>query len=144
MEKLLHELKQWFISLFTDVENALKPGIAFIAQNGGLYGLQLADQVLSQFEANASWSSIVAAFLAAAEKDGIALAEGAASAVLNAAKLNRLAVQSGIEGVPVEQAPANQVGLVSDPATVDANIASAQTVPAITNPDHPDYVAPVV
>lgn len=146
MHKLFDALKEWALNVFSDLENALKPGIAYLEQNGGVLALNLAEAVLAGFTGAEPWSVIIAEFVKQAESQGIVLAEGAASAVLNAAKLNIVA-----KGVP-QQLP----NTVATPVTPEKDLQLSDpdylsVIPmmperdvggvgyVVTNPDHPDF-----
>lgn len=64
------------------------PALDYIKANGGKAILLLAEGVLSGAAAGTPWAALSASLLVAAEQEGIALAEGAASSVLNFAKTN--------------------------------------------------------
>jgi hypothetical protein len=78
----------------TEVATYVAPAISYIESNGGAVILTLAETTLAGFSGGESWATILAAFIPAAEKAGVTLSEGAASAVLNFAKANILAKQA--------------------------------------------------
>ena|ERR1700761_1972955 len=64
------------------------PALDYLKANGGKAVLLLAEGVLSGAASGTPWATLAASLLTAAEQEGIALAEGAASSVLNFAKAN--------------------------------------------------------
>lgn len=72
------------------VEYAM-PALDYLKANGGKAILLLAEGVLSGAATGTPWGELSASLLTAAESAGVALAEGAASSVLNFAKANLVA-----------------------------------------------------
>lgn len=81
---IVKDLQNWFHSLVSD----MKPALDFVEQNGGKAILALAEGVLAGVTTGTPWATITASLIASAETQGIQLAEGAASIILNLAKAN--------------------------------------------------------
>jgi hypothetical protein len=84
----IKDIENFFHIAVDDTVTALAPAIAYLKANGGAVALSLGETLLTTVEAGTSWAALVAQFIPIAEKAGIALAENAASAVLNAAQTN--------------------------------------------------------
>lgn len=81
---LIKELQNWFHSVVAD----MKPALDYVEKNGGKAVLSIAEGVLAGVVAGTPWATITASLIVAAETQGIQLAEGAASIILNLAKAN--------------------------------------------------------
>jgi hypothetical protein len=64
------------------------PAIAVVTKNGGALLFGLAEQVLASAVAGTPWAENIKALIAAAEAQGLTLAEKAAKAALNMAQAN--------------------------------------------------------
>lgn len=82
--EIIKDIQNWFHGLVSD----LKPALDYVEKNGGAAILTLAEGVLAGVTAGTPWAVITASLAAAAETQGIILAEGAASIILNLAKAN--------------------------------------------------------
>ena len=71
-----------------DVIEYATPALQFVEANGGKMALSLAEGVLVGLAAGTPWATITAALVTTAQAQGIQLAEGAASIILNMAKAN--------------------------------------------------------
>lgn len=81
---IVKQFQNWFHSLVSD----MKPALDYVESNGGAAALQLAEGILAGAIAGTPWATLVAQLIPAAEAAGIAIAEGAASIILNLAKAN--------------------------------------------------------
>lgn len=123
--KLVAYVEKLLGIVVTDVKTVLEPGLSFIEANGGAAILKLAEAVLAEFEDDASWATIIAAFIPAAESAGVTLAEGAAGAILNAAKLNALAGAPTPVVVAPDTAPVADTDIVNGTPLVAGSIVTA-------------------
>lgn len=78
----------------SEVVEYATPAIEYISKNGGKVILSLAEAVLAAEMAGTPWATIINTLIASAESQGITLAEGAASIILNMAKANLDAKES--------------------------------------------------
>ena len=81
---LIKDIENWFHGMVGSLKHALD----YVEANGGSAAIALGESVLAGFATGTPWATIVAEMLKQAETQGIALAEGAASIVLNLAKAN--------------------------------------------------------
>lgn len=92
LESIKKDIQNLFHSLVHETSDEViayaTPAIQYIEKNGGKVILTLAEGVLSGLVAGTPWATIIASLVAAAEAQGITLAEGAASIILNMAKSN--------------------------------------------------------
>lgn len=84
VSEMIKAVQNFFHSMVSD----MKPALDFVETVGGRDVLILAEGVLAGLAAGTPWAAITTALVAAAETQGIQLAEGAASIVLNLAKAN--------------------------------------------------------
>jgi hypothetical protein len=84
IKEIIKDIQNWFHSLVS----SLKPALDYAESAGGEALLNLAEGVLINVAADASWKTIIAAFIPEAEKAGKTLLDEEASLILNLAKAN--------------------------------------------------------
>lgn len=77
--------------LTSDVLTLIMPGLQYLHDNVPAAAITIGEGVLASAATGTPWAALEAALLAEAEKQGIAIAEGTATAILNAAQTNRIA-----------------------------------------------------
>lgn len=95
--------------IFGDIETAIEPGIAYLKANVPAEAIKLAEEVITGALAGTSWSVLVQALLAEAEKAGVQLALQAADVALLAGKMNVISTGNtagNAATTPVPVAPA--------------------------------------
>lgn len=81
---IIKSVQNWFHSLVSD----LKPALDFAEKKGGQIVLGLGEAALAGAAAGTPWATLSTALVASAEAQGIQLALGDASIILNLAKAN--------------------------------------------------------
>ena len=89
-----HSIIQSLESFFHSIVSSLKPALDQAEKLGGEAFITLAETVIAGLAADAPWSSVVDAFIPAAEKAGRTLLRAEAGVILNLAKANLLAKQN--------------------------------------------------
>lgn len=84
----IHDLVKTLQNYWHSLVSELKPALDYVEANGGKAVLLLAEGVLTGVASGTPWGAIVASLVAAAEAQGITLAQGTASVILNLAKAN--------------------------------------------------------
>lgn len=77
--------------LTSELGALLLPGLQYLHDKVPAAGITIAEGVLTSAVTGTPWPALEAALLAEAEKQGVAIAEGTATAILNAAQTNLIA-----------------------------------------------------